>query len=426
MTHVNNIFPIVFNTIFFILALVSVTGSKYSIKKTLLIIIPSTLILLTLNLLLFVNYKDTKLLSWLILSVYVPESIIVSIISKKEKLSLITCILNVFIGFFLIYIFDPMLYRIFKDNSTAIVICYISCFPIVFALLYFAYAKLHNLVEQILPKFLVLLTIYAVGIIGEIIVYQFLLSITNDPPLRLEVFGIGILSVYFISIVGIYIFVYFYNRTISESVDKTVLKRQIEIIQENAVIKNQKDNDLRILRHDMKHLIVTSISLLKSGNVDEALDLLSSYQNMVEHTTTLTFTKEPFVNSILEYYYNKCQKHNIDFEVIIDEFESILNVPIDELALVISNILDNAVTASLTLNENRHIRFKFINNNGRLILQVKNNFKGKVSIGEDNLPTSKKDSHGLGTKSIEKFVKTHKLTLDYQITKKTFKITILF
>lgn len=426
MTHVNNIFPIVFNTIFYILALISVTGSKYSIKKTLLIIIPSTLVLLTLNLLLFVNYKDTKLLGWLILTIYVPESIIVSIISKKEKLSLITCILNVFIGFFLIYIFDPMLYRIFKDNSTAIIICYIACFPIVFAFLYFAYAKLHNLVEKIIPKFLVLLTIYAVGIIGEIIVYQFLLSITNNPPLRLEVFGIGILSVYFISIVGIYIFVYFYNRTISESVDKTVLRRQIEIIQENAVIKNQKDNDLRILRHDMKHLIVTSISLLKAGNVNEALDLLSSYQDMVESTTTLTFTKDPFLNSILEYYYNKCQKHNIKFEVIIDDFESILTVPIDELVLVISNILDNAVTASLSINENRYIRFKFINNNGRLILQVKNNFRGKVSIGDDNLPTSKKDSHGLGTKSIEKFVRTHGLTLDYQITKKTFKITILF
>ena len=103
-----------------------------------------------------------------------------------------------------------------------------------------------------------------------------------------------------------------------------------------------------------------------------------------------------------------------------------MNNLINQKPFYISNILDNAVTASLTLNENRHIRFKFINNNGRLILQVKNNFKGKVSIGEDNLPTSKKDSHGLGTKSIEKFVKTHKLTLDYQITKKTFKITILF
>lgn len=426
MSSLNNIFPIVFNTIFFIVALMLVTGSKYSFKKTVLIIVPSVLVLLTFNLLLFVNSENENLLSWLILTVYLPESVIAFIIGDKEKFSLLTCIINVFIGFFMIYIIDPMLVRIFKDNYAVITILYIICFPLITSYLFFAYRKLHNLVERILPRFLILLAIYGGAIICEIVLYQFLLSITSDPPLRLEVFGIGILSVYFISIVGIYIFVYFYNRTISESVDKEVLNRQIEIIQDNAEVRKEKENSLRILRHDMKHLIVTSIGLLQAGQVDDAIELLSGYQDKVENTTTLTFTNVPMINAILEYYYNKCQKNNIAFEIIINDFEGYLNVPVNELALVISNILDNAVTASLKLNDNRYIRFKFINNNGRLILQVKNNYRGKVNIGDDNLPTSKKEKHGLGTKSIEKFVKDHGLTLDYNITKKTFKITILF
>ena len=47
-------------------------------------------------------------------------------------------------------------------------------------------------------------------------------------------------------------------------------------------------------------------------------------------------------------------------------------------------------------------------------------------MDENNLPTNKDKRHGLGTKSIEKFVQNHNLTLDYNISKKVFQITILF
>ena len=426
MATISSYFPIIFNTVFFITALLLITGSKYSLRKTLLIVIPSVLILLTGNILLFATNPPDTLLYWLLLTICLPETVLAYFISNKKTLSFFGCVVNVFIGLYLIYIIDPMLVRFFDDNLFWIIFCYVISFPIITLYLYFFYGKLHDLVEKILPKFLGLLTLYGISMILEIIVYQFLLSITNDPPLRLEVFGIGILSVYFISIVGVYIFLYGYNKTISESIDQEVLNRQIQMIQDNAFIRQEKEKDLRILRHDLKHLIITLNSLLQAGDVEKALELLSTYQELVENTTTLTFCKDQFINSILEYYYNKCKINNIKFEVKVNNFEENLKVPLNELVLVISNALDNAVTASLKLKENRYISFKFINNNSRLVLQITNNYAGKINYDENRLPTNKNDRHGLGTKSIEKFVEKHNLTLDYSITKKTFQITILF
>lgn len=426
MATISSYFPIIFNSVFYIIGLLLICESKYSLRKTLLIVVPSVLTLLTANILLFATNPPDTLLYWLILTVIVPESVLGYFISKKKNLSYFGCAINVFIALYLIFILDPLLVRIFKDNLFWIIFIYVLAFPLMTAYLYFFYGKLHSLVENILPKFLGLLVLYGISMILEIIVYQFLLSITNNPPLRLEVFGIGILSVYFISIVGVYIFLYGYNKTIAESIDQAVLNRQIQMIQDNVLIRQEKENDLRVLRHDLKHLIITLNSLLQNNEIDKALELLSTYHELVENTTTLTFCKDQIINSVLEYYYNKCKLNNIQFEVKINNFEDELKVPINELALVISNALDNAVTASLKLKDNRYISFKFINNNNRLVLQIKNNYLGKVNMDENNLPTNKDKRHGLGTKSIEKFVQNHNLTLDYNISKKVFQITILF
>ena len=116
MATISSYFPIIFNTVFFITALLLITGSKYSFKKTLLIIVPSVLTLLTTNILLFATNPPDTLLNWLILTIIVPESILGYFVSKKKALSYFGCAINVFIALYLIFILDPLLVRVFKDN----------------------------------------------------------------------------------------------------------------------------------------------------------------------------------------------------------------------------------------------------------------------------------------------------------------------
>ena len=113
-------------------------------------------------------------------------------------------------------------------------------------------------------------------------------------------------------------------------------------------------------------------------------------------------------------------------KIVSSNFEDILNVSIKELIIVISNCLDNAINASLKVPNNRFVSFIFLNNNDRLILQIKNKYNGKIQIDENNLPTNPSEMHGYGTRSIELFAKRNNITLDYNITKTTFEITLLF
>ena len=87
---------------------------------------------------------------------------------------------------------------------------------------------------------------------------------------------------------------------------------------------------------------------------------------------------------------------------------------------------ENAINASLKLESNRLINFTFLNNNGRLVLKVENNYNGIIELDNENNPTNHEENHGIGTASIQYFAKRNDLIIDYEITQNIFKIIILF
>lgn len=68
----------------------------------------------------------------------------------------------------------------------------------------------------------------------------------------------------------------------------------------------------------------------------------------------------------------------------------------------------------------------FINNMGRLILQVENSFNGQIEKDKDDKPTSSLSGHGIGTNSIHWFAERNNLSVNYNITDSVFKISVLF
>ena len=249
---------------------------------------------------------------------------------------------------------------------------------------------------------------------------------TTQNILKINVFSLALLSVYTVSIVGFYLFLKSYQKELINNFDNKILNKQIENIMEIFELKSQSDNELRILRHDMKHVLVTISTLINNQEIEQAQELINSYNVSIENTKHKRFCNDPLINSVLEYYENQCLNNNISFKTKINNFEELLTIPSNEIVVVISNCLDNAINASLKLKDNRSVTFIFLNNNGRLILQIKNKYDGNISFDTNNLPTNDNEEHGFGTKSIELFAKRNNITLDYAVTKTTFEITLLF
>ena len=189
---------------------------------------------------------------------------------------------------------------------------------------------------------------YTIIILLEINIYRILFtSVVSDTSryLSIETFAAAILSVYLISIVGFYIFLTAYERKMISNFDNDILKRQIKNVIKLSKVKSANEEKLKVLRHDLKHLLVSLSSLITNNESQKALELINTYNISIEETQSKNYCNDPLINSILEYYNNKCLDNDIVFTTKINDFESILDVPVEDLVIVISNCLDNAINA---------------------------------------------------------------------------------
>ncbi len=398
--------------------------------KILIILIPFSFGLIILNYIFYYLKIESLIGLSFILTLFLPEFIllIVLLIIAKRKihlLSIFTANLNAFLCFYMMFIIKSS-FGPFVDNPQVLtIIIYLISTPILFLYLRFVFIRLQQIVEEYSPKQLWLLTLYTVAIIGEIVVYALLLNLTKEKILRFSIFNAAILSVYFISIFGFFVFLNDYKNKNLRLMNQTVNKKQLGMIV--SYVKKQKDNEnkLRIVKHDMRHILNNIASLIQTEKYDEALSIINSYNEVIDSSSFVQYCKDPIINAILCYFKSKCDEQQIPFTIKVNNFEDYLDIPLEDISLIISNILDNAYNAATKASE-PFINFKFLENKGRLILQVTNRYSGKIIYDADHLPTSSSKNHGTGSKSIRYYAKKNNLFVDYQIKENIFTITILF
>lgn len=160
----------------------------------------------------------------------------------------------------------------------------------------------------------------------------------------------------------------------------------------------KSESEIRLLRHDMRH-ILSNISLcLEEGDVQAAQAMLSEYIDSVEGTAVKRYCKNDVVNYVISDCAQRCESEGIAFTAAVEAGE----LHIDELMFssIMSNALENARNAQRELPEDqRQIKLSLKVTNGRLLLSVRNSFAGNIKFVE-GMPVSRKQGHGYGTKSI--------------------------
>ncbi len=64
-----------------------------------------------------------------------------------------------------------------------------------------------------------------------------------------------------------------YRFTFIRASEKEALKQQLNTIVEQYKIKDEKDHELMILRHDMKHILIATSSLIKEKRYDDVYNI---------------------------------------------------------------------------------------------------------------------------------------------------------
>jgi signal transduction histidine kinase len=180
----------------------------------------------------------------------------------------------------------------------------------------------------------------------------------------------------------------------------------------------------RIAAHDRRHFNNTLIELLERKKTEEAITFLRQ-QTRTQPTRVRNYCENTVINAAVCYYVELAKKKDITTDISLDIPQS-LSVNSMELAMVISNLLENAIMACETLENDRSRIIQFTCRHvGSIILEISNSCDTSVCLDEHGYPFAKESGHGVGTKSVLAFAQGNGAELLYQIADSTFRVRML-
>ncbi len=224
-------------------------------------------------------------------------------------------------------------------------------------------------------------------------------------------------------------FIFIYNQKIqrqeSELISLQSEKQKNEINQTFYDLLEQKNEEQKVLVHDIKHHFSAINSM---DNAEDIKSYLSEIQSEFDEYQYIGKSKNNMLDLILDKYSHICITNNIDFTADVRS-SNLSFINDNDLTSLLSNLLDNAVEAATGV-ENASIRFATKKERSFDILSVINSSSHSPKARGGKLISTKTDSafHGYGTKSIEKTAKKYNgnCLWEYEENDKTFHYTIIF
>ncbi len=220
-------------------------------------------------------------------------------------------------------------------------------------------------------------------------------------------------------------------------INQKIQKQEDELInlqaeaQKNEINKTfydlleQKNEDQRVLAHDIKHHL-SVINMME--NIDDVKTYLAKVRPEFEKWQYIGKSKNKMLDLIISKYSYICETEHISF--LADIRSSNLSfIEDNDLASILSNLLDNAVEAARE-TDNAEIRLVTKREKNFYVLSIVNSSARAPKSHGEKLITTKKDSlfHGYGTKSVERTAKKYDgiCHWEYVESDKTFHYNIVF
>lgn len=211
----------------------------------------------------------------------------------------------------------------------------------------------------------------------------------------------------------------------------TRLRQQYEALLQSYRNLEQLNSDLRAQRHDYLNHLQVVYGLMELEEYDELKGYLSPIYKGMMKTGKALKTRNPAVNALLRAKMAEAESRGIDFYVEVKSNLQNLQVESWELCKVLSNLMDNAMTAlevnhgekklRVDIGEDRE-QYQFtISNNGPMIPP-----ELQESIFREGFTTKKESGHGMGLYIVTQVLKAYKGSVRLSSTEEetSFSITI--
>ena len=198
-----------------------------------------------------------------------------------------------------------------------------------------------------------------------------------------------------------------------------LINRNISYLQ--GQLKTARENELsaKTVRHDFRHHNRNIASMLKKGEIQEALSYLEEYNDSLDAAKLSDFCPNITVNAILNSFCTKAQKNGISVSVKAEAGENTSIADMDFVA-VLSNLLENAVNGCIECKSDGEIEVNIRTVADKTVIVCSNPCREDISI-ENNMIKNR----GIGIAGMLSAIRKYDGDIKYSYDNGTLTVCII-
>ena len=179
--------------------------------------------------------------------------------------------------------------------------------------------------------------------------------------------------------------------------------------------------------HEFKNHLLCIQSLAGKGKIDELNNYIQDINGEMQMNELIIDTNNEIINTVINTKYKEAAAKHIAVVFRVNDLSGV-QIEDKDLVVLLSNLFNNAIEASVKCKEEKVIQFKMIHEYGNTILSLKNNYSEPIiSIGNTFLTTKKhgKNFHGVGINNAIQIIRKYDGTYDISTDNNEFFFSVL-
>lgn len=184
--------------------------------------------------------------------------------------------------------------------------------------------------------------------------------------------------------------------------EQAMLDLQIEAAKEQLNVLRTANEQTVIYRHDMRHHLSLLSGFAMDGDMQKIKEYLVAAESDINAVTPVRYSENETVNLILSSFEAKANKVGVSLCAKV-QLPAVLEVNDTEICSLLSNGLENAITAAAKLQDEtlRKVDIRVFVKDGKLLISIKNAYAGTLEMeGKFPKTQNREEGHGFGIKSM--------------------------
>ncbi len=260
--------------------------------------------------------------------------------------------------------------------------------------------------------------------ISSMVTFGLLMYVKGSSQTVLLIVSMGFLIINFLLF-------YLYNmllKSLTQRYENQALKREVQVYTNQMEIILRNEENINLLKHDMKHHLNELKLLAMKEKKSEILEYIENMETFVQNPDELVSSGNMEIDSILNYLLQKAKKSLFSVHVKIQIPEKIAHA--FDINVILGNLLENAIEAA-EKTEEKMLKVVIKSKQGILRIEIKNSFSG-TCISQDSfekgmIVSTKRnlDGHGYGLKSVRKIVEKYNGIMEIYPEQKYFCVKVI-